>query len=90
MYADDTMVMAVLTNARQWLILEKIYNLYARPSNSRPNYTKSDTIAAGRHGNKPNNLGGIKVLYKRSVRYLGIPVGSHLDYESFWEIIRCR
>lgn len=80
MYADDTAFF--LTELSQWKEYRRRYDIFKRASGHALNERKTKIIIAHDDDLAPTEYQGIGI--SREEIYLGIPIGSKVDYPAFW------
>lgn len=84
MFSDDTLV--VLTELDQWKALRKLFEHYGRASGARLNKDKCEIVAAGIDVSPGCLIDGVRIIWRdpEGSRYLGVPIGTHLNLDAFW------
>lgn len=77
LFADDTAL--IFTDLNQWSQAKKLYTTYHKATTAKLNEEKT-VILTVNDSNRRTNIGRIKILLDGNADYLGVPIGSELDY----------
>ncbi|KAI5779620.1 hypothetical protein DFH27DRAFT_461629, partial [Peziza echinospora] len=83
MFADDTAV--CLSKESDYIIFSRNYKVYAEATGAALNLGKTKIVGFDVRSVRPVTIGGIVVAYDdSSEKYLGVPIGMRVNYETVW------